>query len=487
MENLLSNLIFKPSKSTLDEQDRLGMVRQFIKKVGQRVVRHSLPLSTNTITTGMVSPIQAGSTASVKHQAVLSGIDTLVLTAGGATEPSVWFKEQHLVWEEYCSSYEYGEEFICVDIGGSWFQLYPYGNHPYKYQLHNPEIGFIKLWNPDKWSSSIPSKQSIYLQLTSKYIHSNSITDLEELVKSICSHFVENVEVLQLLISRVDLHSDITNGSKMLSYAEIENSITRCKVKNIYFDTKEVEIEDTELEDLRSLVQSPCYYNKGGQKLIPEDLLKKLVQLAEKQTINGASNIISKNELETAYFGKVGSNIWGKVYDKTKQIQYKNDTDTPLLWLENGWNQEDKVVRVEFSMRRSFLKELDNGIYISLQSFVSNIDKVWKYLTENWLRLVEVKNTNNSTWSKLSKFWLKVQSSFNTTVETIIRKKNYQGKVNQLWRQGIGCIKQMISIGMISNEDIMFLKSTKQAIDITLSSSLTSGEYYKRRQFLGVA
>ena len=463
------------------------MVGQFQKKVGQRVVRHSLPRSTTTNTTGMVSSIQAGSRSAVKHQAVLSGIDTLVLTAGGATSPSDWFLEQHEVWEQYCSSYEFGEEFICVEIGGSWFQLYPYGSHPYKYQLRNPEIGFIKLWNPTKWSSSIQSKQSIHLQLCSKYIHSHSITELNDLVKSICSHFVDNVSALSIMISRVDLHTDITNGSKMLSYEDIENTITRCKVKSSYFEDSEVQFEDSELEDLRDLVENPHYCNKGVQKLITPDLLKKFIQLAENQTTNGAKNIISKNELETAYFGKVGSNIWGKVYDKTKQIQYKNDTDTPLLWFENGWNGEDKVVRVEFSMKRRFLKELDNGNYITLHSFIDNIHKVWKYLTENWLRFVDVKSINNSTWSKLSSFWIIVQSSFRETIDTIIRKKNYQGKVNQLWRQGIGCIKQMISIGMNTNEDIMFLKSTKQAIETTLSSSLISGEYYKRRQLLGVA
>lgn len=463
------------------------MVGQFKKKVGKEVVRHSLPLSTTTTSTGMVSSIQAPSGAPVKHQAVLSGIDTLVLTAGGATAPSSWFLEQHQIWEQYCASYQYGEEFICIEIGGSWFQLYPYGSHPYKYQLRNPEIGFIKLWNPEKWSSSIQSKQSIHLQLCSKYIHSHTITELNDLVKSICSYFVDNVLALQFLISRVDLHTDITNGSKMLSYEDIENTITRCKVKSSYFDTNEVEFQDTELASLRDLVSEPQYCNKGVQKLITPDLLKRLLQVVENQTTNGAKNIVSKNELETAYFGKVGSSIWGKVYDKTKQVQYKNDTDTPLLWLENGWNGEDKVVRVEFSMRRKFLKELDNGSYITLHSFLSGIHKIWKYLTENWLRFVEAKKTNNSTWSKISQFWIVVQSSFTETINSVIRKKNYQGKVNQLWRQGIGCIKQMISIGMNTNEDIMFLKSTKQALDITLSSSLTSGEYYRRRQVLGVA
>ena len=40
---------------------------------------------------------------------------------------------------------------------------------------------------------------------------------------------------------------------------------------------------------------------------------------------------------------------------------------------------------------------------------------------------------------------------------------------------------------MNNNEDTMFLVATKQALEITLSSSSTLNEYYKRRQVLGIA
>ena len=124
---------------------------------------------------------------------------------------------------------------------------------------------------------------------------------------------------------------------------------------------------------------------------------------------------------------------------------------------------------------------------MSLEEFINSIDKVWNYLTSCWLRFVEQKNINNSTWSKVSPFWIVVQNSFKSVSNTIIRKKNYQGKINQLWKQGIGCLKQMVSLGMKTNEDTSFFLSTSQAVESVLNLSYNSGEYFKRRQILGIA
>jgi len=458
------------------------------KKVGQRVVEHSLPLSTNTNGTGMVSPSEAGFTASVKSPtAVLTGVDTLVLTAGGGCAPSFWLQEQAEVWEQYHQQYEFGEEYVCIQLGNSWFQLYPYGSNPYKYQLHNPEIGFIKVWNPNKWSSGVSSKQQLHIQLTSKFIHSYSIEQLTEKVKELCSHFVENTTGLVIQISRLDLHTDIVSPKGMLSYEEVSNSITRCKVRTDYFEDPSVSIDTEVLNELRELSNPPRYCNKGGQKLITPDLIQKFLYLYDNQVVNGANSIVRKRELETTYFGKLGSDIWGKIYNKTTQVRTKNDTDTPKLWEQNGWNGKDTVVRVEFSMKRGFLKELDNGRYVILDNLTQGMNKIWDYLTTKWLRLVEEVKENNTTWSKITQFWCVVQSSFTEVASQIIRKKCYNGKINQLWKQGIGCIKQMISMGMNNNEDTMFLVATKQALEITLSSSSTLNEYYKRRQVLGIA
>ena len=95
--------------------------------------------------------------------------------------------------------------------------------------------------------------------------------------------------------------------------------------------------------------------------------------------------------------------------------------------------------------------------------------------------------TNNSTWSKVTNFWSVIQSAFVTPTKNIIRKKSYKAKLNQLFLQGVGCLKQMISFGMMNNQDWCYVKSAITAVENTLTLSIEDGEYYSRRQLLGIA
>jgi hypothetical protein len=101
--------------------------------------------------------------------------------------------------------------------------------------------------------------------------------------------------------------------------------------------------------------------------------------------------------------------------------------------------------------------------------------------------MVEEVKTNNSTLSKVTSFWSVIQSSFTQSTTNVIRKKTYKAKLNQLFLQGVGCLKQMISYGMVDNDDWCYVRSAITAVENTLSSSIQDGEYYCRRQLLGIA
>jgi len=89
--------------------------------------------------------------------------------------------------------------------------------------------------------------------------------------------------------------------------------------------------------------------------------------------------------------------------------------------------------------------------------------------------------------SVVTDFWSLVTKSFLAPIKVSIRKKNYNAKINQLWSQGLGCIKQMISVGMNANDDAYFVNSVTQALNEVLSSSYHRSEYYERRKHLGIA
>ena len=420
--------------------------------------------------------------ASPDHQVLLCGLDTLAITAGGVAGPSEWLVQQQSIWLDYQNQYEYNDDYMCIELDGKWWQLYPSGSNPYKFQLRNDEVGFIKVWNVDKWAGGVAGKQHIHIHFYSKYLHQFTLLDTFKEAKRITDYFFDS-DTYEINTSRADLHTDITNGDKFLTSQQIENVISKSRVRQHYYEHTELQLTDAEFSSVLTSLDN----NKGVSTCIDTSVLNKLMSMYHQQNSFGADSVITKREIETAYFGKKTSSIWGKFYNKTKEVVTKNDDDTPLLWTHNGWNGEDVVVRVEFSMRRDFIKQLDSGSYVPLQSFLISVDKIWQYLTNEWLRMVEFVKQNNTTSSKITDFWSKVVSSFKSVTTNLIRKKTYKGKVTQLWKQGIGCIKQMISVGMNNNTDWSYLHSTITALDSVLLDSIEDGEYYKRRKLLGVA
>lgn len=447
----------------------------------------------------MVSPIVAqfghqsnSSSVSFENQVVLAGVDTLVVTAGGSVLPSKWLHEHSSIWCEYQTQHSNAPddtEYLTDELDGSWWSIRPYGMKQYKYVLDNPEIGHIRVWNPEKWESGCRTKQHIYADFRSSWIHQHKPQDLFSAVTQLLSKFFDfnDPRELNIQISRIDLHTDITNGSSFLSESQIKNTISRSKYRNYFVADDVINLTAEE----REIVRGGHSYNKSPQKLtrdnIPQSLLDKLLMIADNQISIGVDNVVHKREIETAYFGKKNSDVWGKVYDKTKCCKSKSDLDTPLLWMENGWNKLDTVIRVEFSMRRGFIKELDDGKYVMLDAFIANMSNVWEWMTTKWMRMVDEVKKNNIQLSSISKFWIVVQSAFTNVTTNIIRKRNYHGKVNQLIKQGIGCLTQAVAKGMRSNDDIGFTEAVGTAVKKVLLSSYHSGEIYSRRVMLGVA
>ena len=421
----------------------------------------------------------------VENKVVLTGIDTLVITAGGAIAPSKWLVEQQEIWSEYQNQFDYAtDELLSVEVNGAWYSIKPKAYKQYKFVLYNPEIGHIRIWNVDKWSSAVPSQQHIYIDFASSWIHQQSQSELFNKVAELVGVFFEFVEPQQLniKISRADLHADTTNGNTFLSESQIKNTITRSKYRSYFVEDDTITLTRSEQES----IEGAPSYNKGTQKLIDVSLLNKLMKIADNQISVGADNVVHKREIETAYFGKKTNDVWGKVYDKTKCVKVKNDLDTPLLWLENGWNETDVVVRTEFSMKRSFIKEMDNGKYIKLDEFINNMSSIWEWMTTKWMRMVDEVKKNNIQLSQVSKFWKCIQESFKAPSNNIIRKRNYEGKFQQVFKQGIGCIKQAIALGMNNNDDAGFTDVINQSVKQVLTSSYHSGEILQRRLVLGL-
>ena len=171
------------------------------------------------------------------HRVLLQGVDTLSITAGGL-QASSWLMEQSQIWNEYQQSYQSPDDFICIEFDDKWWELYPYGRKPYKYQLRNNEVGMISIWNTDKWEGANVGKQHIHIHFYSKFLHSFTTDTLEAEILRIVSQLFNTNTAITIQVSRADLHSDVSSV-KMLEMKDVENSISRCKFRDYFYEGRE--------------------------------------------------------------------------------------------------------------------------------------------------------------------------------------------------------------------------------------------------------
>lgn len=105
--------------------------------------------------------------------------------------------------------------------------------------------------------------------------------------------------------------------------------------------------------------------------------------------------------LESGYsFGR--GNLMIRIYDKLLEIDHSQKIWFRDLWKKHGWDGESSVTRVEFQMRREFLKSMQVD---TMQDLEVKLADLWAYVT-NWLTLRDPnpKDRNRSRWP-LKPFW----------------------------------------------------------------------------------
>ena len=185
-----------------------------------------------------------------KNKCVLNGIDTLVVTAGGIIKPSQYLKDKQEIWSQYQQQYNSGDDTMFDQIGDKWWEIKPYGKDQYKYVLDNKEIGHIRIWNIDKWDSAVANKQHIYLDLRSSFIKQHKPDELHDAIVSLIGKFFEydDSSHLNIQISRVDIHADITNGNTFLTESQIRNTISRSKCREYFYEDDDINLTESEKE-----------------------------------------------------------------------------------------------------------------------------------------------------------------------------------------------------------------------------------------------
>jgi hypothetical protein len=120
------------------------------------------------------------------------------------------------------------------------------------------------------------------------------------------------------------------------------------------------------------------------------------------------SNYRRNKKLTGIVIGK--GKIKARIYDKYSEIINKSNK----IWMFDVWKidqppQDNKIIRVEFQLRREALKELLINQIDELFQFEANI---WARLTTQWLKFQDRPGTHHTQRETLE-WWKKVQCGYN--------------------------------------------------------------------------
>ena len=145
-------------------------------------------------------------------------------------------------------------------------------------------------------------------------------------------------------------------------------------------------------------------------------------------------------------FGK--GNLVGRLYDKTLEIMSSKKDWFRDIWAANDWDGVTPVTRVEFQIRRKFLKLFQINGYDDLEPAVAS---TWRYCTGDWLRVCEPskgKKNNHQHLLPAQEWWAFVQQSKCLFGEDVglTRFQLKKPRYDALMAQGKGVISSALAL-----------------------------------------
>lgn len=115
-------------------------------------------------------------------------------------------------------------------------------------------------------------------------------------------------------------------------------------------------------------------------------------------------------QVESLYFGSRTTNkCLCRIYNKTREVLEKRDK----YWFFDIWDKAGlditNVWNIEFELHRDFLKECKIDSWDDLKN---NINSLWYYLTNEWLRYVDLSTATRRENCKIQPLWHEVQKGY---------------------------------------------------------------------------
>ncbi|MFC1580890.1 hypothetical protein ACFL4N_08260 [Thermodesulfobacteriota bacterium] len=143
--------------------------------------------------------------------------------------------------------------------------------------------------------------------------------------------------------------------------------------------------------------------------------------------------------------------IKARLYDKALEIrQMSKKTWMHDIWGINKAKENERIIRVEFQIRREVLKETGVG---ETPVFFDKCDEAWSYCTRKWLKF-RTRPGENSNLRKTLPWWKEVQNGFYGVQDArpAIRQKALNEDEEQLRAQILGCACSLAAIDQEKQE-----------------------------------
>lgn len=408
-------------------------------------------------------------------------VDTLYLRVSVNRLPSDWLQRRCETWKAHQEEWEEdprGTDNLLEEIPElGTFTVLP-AKSPYRFVLVNPELCDIRIWNPNKWETAVGGETGqFYIAFRSRFLQHNGVEAALKYTKHVISRFcgeamsegkVSNPEFTR--ISRVDLAVD-TQEPRGMIYQDLDRYTCRSRKRDAFLEPLSEALETAwqrqkNPKTKTSVAEFPLLNNKGGDSCIGEMAMTFGISPQDVQTIGATfleaygadpnpamvSRLVSSGsrDLQTVYFGRFGSELFARRYDKLASLEVQGKEYMKEVWKAAGWNEDLPVWRTEFSLSGDFLKHvMHEGKPQDLreaQLFLASLPAVWKYLTHDWLRHCNPSEDKTVSRWETSDFWCIVQDAWqakNAVVRHHVRLKPDKDKLTQ---QIHGCMVSLLAV-----------------------------------------
>jgi hypothetical protein len=385
----------------------------------------------------------------------------------------MWLARQAEVWRMVVSRFEPGDPdtFVKVPQLGT-FRLKMGGQAPYEFVLINPQIADIRIWNPARWSSRAAAQtgqfyvrfRSVFLQqhgLAGVRLVLNALTDLT--CQPGCVHVDSGLEFDR--IARVDLAVD-TQEQREMVWADLDTFVCRARKLDTWAHLTPANVEEVLKMDLSAGAYLPMDRPDFAEFLpafmrsasrVMQTYLHTVVNELETHQEADLSRVVSHNRKpQTVYFGRFGSQLYARRYNKLGSLMVQNKLFMLDVWLQRDWDGESPVIRTEFSISGDFLKNytlhsdgaaIEDCRDLSLLEHVAPV--LWDYLVTDWLskRVPSSTDSNHKRWP-VDENWAVLVGAFGDT--DLVGKRDHSRSVPQqdshLLAQSRGCSVSAVAL-----------------------------------------